>query len=439
MGTAVRTVEAQLTGGGNTLQNALAIGALTNSATYKGGVSAGKDSFYQFTLSTDNKIKTVVTGDTGVSVKLLDSSGKETSSSGILPAGTYYAQVAGTLANSVYSLTLSPEMIKQLITSSYDEAAGTVIDSSGNVYVTGRTDDALGSNNALGNGDIFIAKYGSTGNLITLKQFGTADYDEATGIAIDNAGNVYVTGYTNGAFSGINAGGSDAFIAKYDTTGNLTVKQFGTASNDYADGIATNGNNVYAVGSTYGALSGNSAGNLDSFIANYDLKSDLITFKQFGTADYDEATGVAIDSANNVYVSGYTQGALSGLSAGGYDAFIAKYDSMGNLTFKQFGTSGYDSANGIAIDSANNVYVTGKTEGILNGKNAGGSDAFIAKYDSTGNLTFKQFGTSNDDKGRSIAVNQTGLVSVVGSLETPQGDTDGFLRLSTVSEFSASA
>ena len=490
VGTAARTVEAKLKGGGTTLGTALAIGALTGSATYQGGVGVGRDSFYQFTLSTDNKIKTVLTA--GASVKLLDSSGKELApSSGILAAGTYYAQVSA-LTDSTYSLTLSPETLKQFITSSYDEAVGTVIDSAGNVYVTGRTDDALSGNTQAGGGDVYIAKYDSTGSLITLRQFGTPDLDQATGIAIDSAGNVYVTGYTQGAFTGSNAGLIDAFIAKYDTTGNLTFQQFGTAdedyatsiaidgagnvyvtgntngafsgtnaggsdvfiarygttggptfqqfgtaSNDYADGIATSGASVYVTGSTYGSLGGNSAaGNLDAFIAKYDIMGGLLTFKQFGTADYDETTGIAIDSAGNAYVSGYTQGALSGLSAGGYDAFIAKYDTTGNLTFKQFGTAGYDSANGIAIDNANNVYVTGSTEGVLNGKNAGGSDVFIAKYDSTGNLTFKQFGTSNDDEGRSIAVNQIGLVSVVGTLDTPQGDTDGFLKLSSVSELS---
>ncbi len=491
VGTAARTVEAKLKGGGTTLETALTIGALTNSATYQGGAGVGRDSFYQFTLPTDSKIKTVLTGS-GVSVKLLDSSGLEFApGSNTSPAGTYYAQVSA-LADSTYSLTLSPETLKQFITSSYDAVVGTVIDSAGNVYVAGYTDDALSGNTQAGGGDVFIAKYDTTGNLIALKQFGTPDLDEATGIAIDSAGNVYVTGYTQGAFSGSNAGLIDAFIAKYDTTGNLTFnqfgtadedyatsiaidgagnvyvtgytngafignnaggsdvfiarygttgnptfQQFGTASNDYADGIATSGASVYVTGSTYGSLGGNSAaGNLDVFIAKYDIMGGL-AFKQFGTADYDETTGIAIDSAGNAYVSGYTQGALSGLSAGGYDAFIAKYDTTGNLTFKQFGTAGYDSANGIAIDNANNVYVTGSTEGILNGKNAGGGDVFIAKYDSTGNLTFKQFGTSNDDEGRSIAVNQTGLVSVVGTLDTPQGDTDGFLRLSNVSEFSS--
>ena len=77
----------------------------------------------------------MVTGDTGVSVKLLDSSGKETSSSGILPAGIYYAQVAGTLSNSVYSLTLSPEMLKQFGTSNDDKGRSIAVNQTGLVSV----------------------------------------------------------------------------------------------------------------------------------------------------------------------------------------------------------------------------------------------------------------------------------------------------------------
>src|SRR5262245_52429037 len=82
---------------------------------------------------------------------------------------------------------------------------------------------------------------------------------------------------------------------------------------------------------------------------------------QFGTADADEAWGVAVDGAGSVYVAGTTAGVLPGQnSAGGVDAFVRKYDSAHNEAWtRQFGTSGNDRAFDVAVDAIGNVYVAG--------------------------------------------------------------------------------
>ena len=97
--------------------------------------------------------------------------------------------------------------------------------------------------------------------------------------------------------------------------------------------------------------------------ASVTLSDDLPNLdwaKQFGTSNDDYSLGVSVDSSGNIYVSGYTGGSLPGnTSVGGSDAFIAKYNSAGNqLWAKQFGTSGSDSSSGVSVDSTNNIYVS---------------------------------------------------------------------------------
>ena len=104
-------------------------------------------------------------------------------------------------------------------------------------------------------------------------------------------------------------------------------------------------------------------------------------------ATNDYANGVATDSSGNVYVTGGTKGELDGnTSAGNTDLFVIKYNSSGTKQWtKQLGTSSIDIANGVTTDSSGNVYVTGTTNGGLDGNtSAGNTDIFVVKYNSSG-------------------------------------------------------
>jgi len=104
---------------------------------------------------------------------------------------------------------------------------------------------------------------------------------------------------------------------------------------------------------------------------------------QLATNDY--ANGVATDSSGNVYVTGSTRGGLDGTNAGSSDLFVVKYNSSGTKQWtKQLGTSGIDSTNGVTTDSSGNVYVTGYTQGGLDGTYVGSYDLFVVKYNSDG-------------------------------------------------------
>ena len=98
------------------------------------------------------------------------------------------------------------------------------------------------------------------------------------------------------------------------------------------------------------------------------------------------ALSVARDSSSNVYVTGYTVGALTGNSAGSYDIFVTKCNSSGTQQWiRQISTSSGEKGSGVAVDSSRIAYVTGYTSGALIGTNAGGDDVFLLKYDTNGN------------------------------------------------------
>ena len=109
--------------------------------------------------------------------------------------------------------------------------------------------------------------------------------------------------------------------------------------------------------------------------------------KQLGTSSCDEGRGVTTDSSGNIYVTGWTNGGLDGnTNSGETDIFLVKYNSSGTKQWtKQLGTSDWDLGNGVTTDSSDNIYVTGDTTGGLDGNtSSGGSDIIIVKYDSSG-------------------------------------------------------
>ena len=176
-----------------------------------------------------------------------------------------------------------------------------------------------------------------------VRQLGTTDSDNAYGVATDAAGNVYLTGYTDGSLDGANRG-PDAWVAKYDAAGQVLWKrQLGTESTfESASGVATDtAGNVYLTGETNGSLDGANRGDMDAWVAKYDAAGQVLWKRQFGTTYTDIASGVATDTAGNVYLTGTTGGSIGG--AYEWDAWVAKYDAAGNVLWKrQLGTTYLD-------------------------------------------------------------------------------------------------
>jgi len=308
----------------------------------------------------------------------------------------------------------------QLATNDY--ANGVATDSSGNVYVTGGTKGGLDGNTSAGNTDLFVVKYNSSGTKQWTKQLGSSGLDSANGITIDSSGNVYVTGVTFGGLDwNTSAGANDLFVVKYNSNGTKEwTKQLGSASSDSANGVATDSSgNVYVVGGTKGNLLGiSNSGRTDAFVIKFDSSGIKQWTKKLGTWQNDLANGVATDSSGNFYVTGFTYQHLDGnTSAGNADLFVVKYDSKGKKQWtKQLGTSGHDRARGVVTDSSGNVYVAGGTYGGLDGNtNAGNSDLFVVKYNSSGTKQWtKQMGSSSRDYDYGVATDSSGNVYVAG-------------------------
>ncbi|MCT7997214.1 SBBP repeat-containing protein [Laspinema olomoucense] len=324
--------------------------------------------------------------------------------------------------------------IRQLGTVNSDQSRGVVVDSDGNVYIAGATSGSLdGNTNASGINanfsDPFLTKYDAEGNKLWTRQIGTAGYDYYTDVTIDGIGNAYTLGW------------GEPNITKWDSDGNQLWNRtiLATWGFDWATSITADpAGNVYAAGLTEGAPDGQNMGQSDAFVVKYDTQGNQIWMQRLGTAAEDQARSVATDAAGNVYIAGITQGSLDGnTNAGSTDVFLTKYDASGvKLWTRQFGSAaseGMVSLSGVgnelrnvqlSIDSEGNIYLSGTTEGDLNGNtNGGGQDAFLVKYDPNGTqLWTEQVGTAGDDRGWGVTVDRNGMVYWTG---TTQGSLNG--------------
>jgi uncharacterized protein (TIGR03437 family) len=258
-------------------------------------------------------------------------------------------------------------------------------------------------------------------NFAWVRQFGT-DRDEQVNAVAASASGVYVGGNTIGVFPGEASAGLndvDAFVARFDNAGNrLWVRQFGSTAvaADYVYGVAADSTGVYAVGTTRGALPGQTpTGSSDIFVRKYDLNGNIVWTRQLGTPQEDQGLAAAID-ATGVYVAG----------AQFADGFLRKYDFNGNeLWTRLVSTTSGDEVRGVAADTSG-VYVTGRTNGEIVPPKPGVADfdTFVRKYDKDGNVIWtRQFGTIANEQGNAIAVNSTGVYLAGDTTGTFAGQT----------------
>ena len=346
-----------------------------------------------------------------------------------------------------------------------------VTDSKGNQYVTGcfATTVNFGSHTLTSNGrwDIFVAKLDINGNWLWAVKAGGADSDVGREIAIDGAGNIYVTGHFNstatfGDHALTSSGYPDIFVAKLDVDGNwLWAVQAGGADTDCGRSIALDSEgNAYITGSfvnmaSFGSHTLTSNGVISIFVAKLNADGNwLWAVKAAGlnTHSGGESFYIVLDDAGNAYLTGLIKGTVSFgnfvLTESGYnDIFVAKLGAGGNwLWAVKAGGVFSDRGDSIALDGAGNIYVTGHFVGTATFGNhtltvsgdGYSDDIFVAKLDANGNwLWVVQAGGSSDDAGFDIALDNTGNPYVVGMFEdtasfgshalTSNGDWDIFV------------
>jgi hypothetical protein len=308
-----------------------------------------------------------------------------------------------------------------------------------------------------------IAAYDKTRPLVIDPVLAYSTYLGASGggsgeaIAVDAAGAIYIAGTVNSNYfptvnarQSVFAGSNDVFVTKLDPTGSTLIYStyIGAIADDRATAIAVGPDgSAYVTGftashdfPTVNALQETHAGGGrvnggDAFVFRLSPDGSSLIYSTFlgGSAD-DFGRGIAVDSSGAAYVAGITlstdfpvANALQPEYGGGArDAFVAKLSPDGSqlLYSTYLGGTGTDEANGIAVDTAGNAYVTGETTNVsfptvnaVQATYAGGArDVFVSKIDPEGSkLVYSTLiGGSADDFGRSIAVGRDGAAVVTG-------------------------
>jgi len=294
-----------------------------------------------------------------------------------------------------YNSNGTKQWSKQIGTKYSDRSQAVAVDSSGNIYMTGYTKGniTLTPDHAslYGEYDIVLFKFNSSGVEQWKKQIGTNSNDYGYGINVDSSDNIYITGAVGGNLGEGAKGGYDLFLIKYNSDGSkLWTKQMGSSLDDKAYGVTSDSSdNLYVTGYTSGGLDGNSnSGGQDLFIVKYNSSGTKQWTKQYGSSSDEEAYEISTGSSENVYITGHTKGDLfSDSSAGFRDIFLIKLDFSGSEQWKkQYVNVSNDYVKGLTIDSLDNLYVSGYTDGGLDENiSAGGNDIFLIKFDSEGN------------------------------------------------------
>ncbi len=358
--------------------------------------------------------------------------------------------------------------------SSDDYGFGIAVDSAGNAYITGQTTSAdfpttLGAYQQSIKGGAhttaFVTKINPAGTgLVYSTYIGGSTYEIAHGIAVDSAGNAYITGVTDstdfpttlGAYQPSIKGSDDAFVTKINPTGNglLYSTYLGGTGGDDPYGIAVDSTgNAYVTGVTYSSnfpitptafQTTFGGGSGDAFFTKItpagNSSSDLAYSTYLGGTNDDVGVGIAVDSAGNAYITGWTKSTDFPRSSGSWDitfngvvdTFVTKINpagsGLGSLSYSTYiGGSNEDDGWAIAVDSAGNAYITGQTNSTdfpttpgayqsYNKSLYNSYNAFVTGINAYGNgLVYSTYlGGSVGDYGNGIAVDSSGSVYITG-------------------------
>jgi uncharacterized repeat protein (TIGR01451 family) len=378
-----------------------------------------------------------------------------------------------------------------LVYSTYINGAsgnGIAVDAAGNAYVTGEasTPNFPTTSGAFQTApfgfDTFVTKLNATGStLVYSARFGGNFDDFGRAIALDAAGNAYITGWTVcraptctyptvNAFQPNYAGGNnDAFVTKINSLGSALVYstylgggQIINATDDWGEGIAVDSaGSAYVTGYTYapdfpvtsGAYDTSRAG-LDAFVTKFAPNGASLVYSTFiGGPAREQGQGIAVDASGNAYVTGLTESADNPFTkefdgfpvtpgafqtTGSYDAFITKLNAQGSgLVYSTYlgGAADVDRGWGIKVDAAGNAYVVGDTKSsnfptvnaIQTAYGGGLGDAFVSKLSPTGSsLVYSTFlGGNLSDEGRGIALDSSANAYVTGMTSSFQFPVSG--------------
>lgn len=350
-----------------------------------------------------------------------------------------------------------------------DFGSGIAVDAAGNAYITGSiftytpgvstnfpvTPGAFQTTFGGGSQDGFMTKLNANGSALLYSTYlaGSA-IDIPRAVAVDAAGNAYLTGDTNsanfptttGVFQTAFGGGDeDAFVTELNADGSALIYStyLGGSNGDFGYGIAVDATgNAYLTGltsspnfpTTSGPFQPTPAGGSDAFVTKLNANGSALIYSTYlGGGDNDSGYGIAVDSTGNAYVTGQTisgnfpatAGAFQTSVSGSPAGFVTKLNADGSaLSYSSYlSGSGGNGASGIAVDSAGNAYVIGEagagfptTADAVQKTSGGGSDAFVAVLNASGSalITSTYLGGRGNDGGTRIALDPANDVYLIG-------------------------
>jgi hypothetical protein len=321
-----------------------------------------------------------------------------------------------------------------------DYVSKIVVDQQANIYGIGHFRDSLNQNQSFGNEDILIFKYNANGQLLWTKQLGSLGEDLGKDIAINDNGDLFITGhyrhtlyYDNDSL--VSLGNTDVFVAKLDLQGNLSwIKSIGNTGFETGSSIACDAlGNSYIAGTFEDSLSIDnqtlqSYGSLNNFIIQLNPSGNLGWKNSVGTPTFDNLKDIQLDANGNVYVVGYFRSVLLGAlgqlnSNGDQDALLLKLDINGQLLWwKNQGGSFPDFGFALKIQ-APYIYWTGVYQDsmLVNGLpqiSTGEFDAFLIQADLQGNTNWiQQVDGLDDSKAFDLATTSDGKIYLAGYFE----------------------
>lgn len=327
----------------------------------------------------------------------------------------------------------------QILTPTQDGIFGwMVVDSNDDIcmVVSRETEDSSGNKSK----EPFVLKYDPTGQALWSRQLGANGTGEpwslsVDGLTADGQGNIYVFGHTGSSPEQENQGGYDAFYAKYRQDGTREwIRLLGTPGHDVCAGLAVDADqNLYVAGYTYGALAKPNQGKADMFIAVFDPHGATLWRDQIGTEVDERITDLRLGRDNDLYFCATTAGSLGRQNNGQDDIVVGRYERSGKcLWVYQCGTPMSDTAVCMEVGEHSEVYVGGRTEGHLAFSNAqrGYGDAYVMRLSETGEVLWtRQFGTLGWDKTFQLACFTDGSGDVLASgCQIPRPACQGFSR-----------
>jgi hypothetical protein len=268
-----------------------------------------------------------------------------------------------------------------------------------------------------------------------VEQFGTNAHERSYSVVHDGVGGTPACGRTSGHLFATNPAQpfNDAWVARFDGAGALLWgRQFGTSDEDAAYAVTHDGaGGVFVAGGTEGDLGGPAQASGDAWIARFDGVGDVLWTVQLGSTAWESVWCLAPDGSGGVYASGRTGGSLVGQSAGLWDVWLGRWNAAGqNLWLRQFGSSGGDYLEALARSGTGGVLLGGFSHGNLGGTGTGqGGDGWYAHFDADGNQDWlRQIASAGFDSIDAIATDGAGGVLLAGATNgTLAGEIHGNL------------